>query len=81
MFYNPKSLIHEKVLQQYYFESFLLCDPSVRKGLLPDIYWKYYLATNEIKGLHPEVNLGKTKKTKITLLILYYILQRAQIQN
>ncbi|MCD9483589.1 hypothetical protein GLP25_10375 [Photobacterium phosphoreum] len=57
MFYNSKKLIDEKVLQQYYFERFMLADSKTRKLLLPPKYYAYS-CTNVVKGLNPEVNVG-----------------------
>jgi hypothetical protein len=62
VFYNSKKLIDEKVLQQYYFESFMLADASTRKKLLPPQFQKEYSPTGNVKGLHPEVTLGQTSK-------------------
>jgi hypothetical protein len=72
VFYNSKKLIDEKVLQQYYFESFMLADLSQRKKLLPEKY-AAYAATNVLKGLNPEVKLGKSLdgKAHVTDFVLY----------
>ena len=73
MFYNSKKLIDEKVLQQYFFEKFVLSDSNQRKDLLPKKYKNKYSKTSDIKGLHPEVTLGKTSKNSnhITDFVLY----------
>ena len=57
VFYNSKKLIDEKVLQQYYFESFMLADSNSRKKLLPEKFFGH-APTNIIKGLNPEVAIG-----------------------
>ena len=79
MFYNSKKLIDEKVLQQYFFELFMLADAKRRKDLLPEKYWNGYSSTGNIKGLQPEVTLstikdknGKDKK-HIVDFVLYPI--------
>ncbi len=61
MFYNSKKLIDEKVLQQYYFEKFMVAGARVRKTLLPKKFSKYS-STGSIKGLNPEVTVGKKIK-------------------
>jgi len=73
MFYNSKKLIDEKVLQQYFFEQFMLADSSQRSNLLPKKYRNIFSNTASIKGLNPEVEIGVTSKgTKhITDFILY----------
>jgi hypothetical protein len=62
MFYNSKKLIEEKVLQQYYFERFMLADAKGRRGLLPTRYRDTYSLSDNVKCLHPEVSIGKTSK-------------------
>ena len=72
MFYNSKKLIDEKVLQQYFLEIFMLADAPKRKTLLPSKYRLGYCKSNEIKGLQPEVNLGKVgENIHITDFVLY----------
>lgn len=72
MFYNSKKLIDEKVLQQFYFECFMLADAPLRKKLLPEKYLEY-AATNAVKGLNPEVRVGEKTDggAHITDFVLY----------
>ncbi|EAS64674.1 hypothetical protein L4D04_19490 [Photobacterium angustum] len=72
MFYNSKKLIDEKVLQQYYFERFMLSDTKDRKILLPTKYHSYAF-TNIVKGLNPEVRVGQKTDggSHITDFVLY----------
>lgn len=73
MFYNSKKLIDEKVLQQYFFEQFMMADSSQRSILLPKNYRTNYSKTEQIKALHPEVVIGVTSKNQkhITDFVLY----------
>jgi len=73
MFYNPKKLVDEKVLQQYFFESFMLAVPKERKKLLPLEYQEDYSKTVNVKGLNPEVRLKKQKERDyhVTDFVLY----------
>lgn len=57
MFYNSKKLIDEKVLQQYYFETFMLADKAARLKLLPEKF-KDYAPDSAVKGLNPECKAG-----------------------
>lgn len=57
MFYNSKKLIDEKVLQQYYFETFMLADKAARQKLLPEKF-KDYAPDSAVKGLNPECKAG-----------------------
>jgi hypothetical protein len=59
MFYNSKKLIDEKVLQQYFFEAFMLADKAERKRLLP-IKFEKYAPDSVVKGLSPECTVGMT---------------------
>jgi hypothetical protein len=72
VFYNSKKLIDEKVLQQFYFECFMLADSASRKKLLPEKYLAY-AATNAVKGLNPEVRVGEKTGggAHITDFVLY----------
>ena len=72
MFYNSKKLIDEKVLQQYYFECFMLADSASRKKLLPEKYYSH-APTNVVKGLNPEVSVGQKTESgaHITDFVLY----------
>lgn len=49
-----KRLIDEKVLQRYYFESFMKSNPNDRKKLLPNEFSPTYSKDEHIKGLIPE---------------------------
>lgn len=72
MFYNSKKLIDEKVLQQYYFEEFMLADSTLRRQLLPERFAKY-APTDVVKGLNPEVRVGEksTSGSHVTDYVLY----------
>ncbi|MFH0286996.1 hypothetical protein ACGRSR_05035 [Vibrio owensii] len=72
MFYNSKKLIDEKVLQQFYFECFMLADSASRKKLLPAKFVKYS-STEAVKGLNPEVKVGEktTGGAHVTDFVLY----------
>lgn len=73
MFYNSKKLIDEKVLQQYFFEKFMLADAKEMKSLLPVKYHDIYPDIRSRKGLQPEVTLGRPngEKTHKTDFVLY----------
>lgn len=72
MFYNSKKLIDEKVLQQYYFEKFMVADAVKRKKLLPECYREDYSRTDSVKGLRPEVTLTDDEhQNHITDFVLY----------
>ena len=72
MFYNSKKLIDEKVLQQYYFEKFMLSNSNERKKYLPEIFHNYS-KTELIKGLNPEIKVGEKTDggSHITDFVLY----------
>ena len=72
MFYNSKKLIDEKVLQQFYFEKFMLSNSNERKQLLPSKFFEYS-PTNIIKGLNPEVKVGEVSNgsSHITDFVLH----------
>ena len=72
MFYNSKKLIDEKVLQQYYFEKFMLSNAGERKLLLPEKFQEYSI-TKAVKGLNPEIRVGEKKGggNHITDFVLY----------
>ena len=72
MFYNSKKLIDEKVLQQYFFECFMLADSAERRRLLPEQF-SDYAASSTLKGLDPEVDVGRDENGKrhITDFVLY----------
>jgi hypothetical protein len=72
MFYNSKKLIDEKVLQQYFFERFMLADASARKKLLPPTHHQWAASTS-LKGLNPEVAVGRDEKGRqhVTDFVLY----------
>ena len=57
MYYNTKSLVREKVLQQYYYQSFMTGNASIRRKLLPEKF-KHYSDPKNTGGLNPEVNKG-----------------------
>ncbi|MCI8589432.1 MAG: hypothetical protein HFE77_01795 [Clostridiales bacterium] len=73
MFYNSKKLIDEKVLQQYFFEKFMLANAQEMKSLLPAKYHALYPDIRSRKGLQPEVALGGVTNEKIhkTDFVLY----------
>ena len=72
MFYNSKKLIDEKVLQQYFFECFMLADSAERRRLLPEQF-RDYAASSTLKGLDPEVEVGRDENGRghITDFVLY----------
>ena len=72
MFYNSKKLIDEKVLQQYFFECFMLADSAERRRLLPQQF-RDYAASSTLKGLDPEVDVGRDENGRrhITDFVLY----------
>ena len=72
MFYNSKKLIDEKVLQQYYFEKFMLSSAKERKQFLPEKFHDYS-STNSVKGLNPEIKVGEKTDggSHITDFVLY----------
>ena len=73
MFYNSKKLIDEKVLQQYFFEKFMLANAREMKTLLPAKYHAFYPDIRSRKGLQPEVILGRATNERIhkTDFVLY----------
>ena len=73
MFYNSKKLIDEKVLQQYFFEKFMLANAQEMKTLLPPKYHALYPDIRSRKGLQPEVILERSTNEKIhkTDFVLY----------
>jgi hypothetical protein len=73
MFYNSKKLIDEKVLQQYFFEKFMLANAKEMKNLLPAEYHVFYPDIRSRKGLQPEVTLRRSTNEKIhkTDFVLY----------
>ena len=70
MFYNSKSLIDEKVLQQYYFEKVMLAKAESFRLLIPPQYHELYSNSAKIKTLQPEVKLASGH---ITDFVLYPI--------
>ncbi len=81
MFYNSKKLIDEKVLQQYFFEKFMLADSKERKALLPNKF-STYSSTTDVKGLNPEVSIGITDKgTKHTTDFVLYTMPSSKLSK